>query len=80
MALNPTTLASAIKSALQADPQVGDNASLQTLCDAIAQAVVSHIVANAVVTVPPGVPIAGTGGGPAPVVGATSAPAIGTVS
>jgi hypothetical protein len=79
MALNPTTLASAIKSALQADPQVGDNASLQTLCNAIAQAVVSHIVANAVVTVPPGVLVSVAVVGAAGT-GATTAPGMGVIT
>ena len=80
MALNPSTLSAAIKSALLGDDRVGDNASLQTLCDAIAQAVVTHITANAVVTVAAGIPIAGTGGGPAPVAGATTAPGVGVIT
>lgn len=51
MALNPTSLSAAIKSAVLADEHVRDNASLQTLCDAIAQAVVAHITSSAVVAV-----------------------------
>jgi hypothetical protein len=80
MALNPATLSTAIKSAVLADVNVRDNASLKTLCDAIAQAVVAHIAANAVVTVAAGIPIAGTGGGAAPVAGATTAPGVGVIT
>jgi hypothetical protein len=52
---------------------------LTALCNAIANTVVAHVVAAAVVTIPPGVPVA-TAGGPAAQTGATTAPAVGTVS
>lgn len=63
------TLSDAIKSALLADGDSAavDNAALTALCDAIAGAVVAHIVANAVVlptllVAPPlGGPVTGTG-------------------
>ncbi len=65
---------------LDTDDHARDNASLKALCDAIATVVVSHIIANAVVTVAPGQTIAGTGGGPAPVVGSTTSPGVGTIT
>lgn len=50
---------------------------IASLCNSFAQTVVAHIVTNAVVTIPPGVPVtvavpAGTG--------ATVAPGVGTVA
>jgi hypothetical protein len=56
-----------------------DGPALTALCDCIAQACVEHIVAAAVVTIPPGVAVA-TAGGPAAQTGATTAPGVGTVS
>lgn len=53
--------------------------ALDALCDAIAGAVVDHILSAAVVTVPAGVPVA-TAGSAAAQVGATTAPAIGAVT
>lgn len=52
-----------MRAAILAIPAAGavDGLALTALCDAISTTVVAHIVANAVV--------AGTGGGPAPVVG-----------
>lgn len=44
-----SVLAAAIKAKLLADPAVKDTASLDTLCSSIAEAVLAHIVANAVV-------------------------------
>lgn len=80
MPLNPATLSAQIKAArLAGNPgaEIVDNAALTADCDAIAQAVVSHIIANALVTVPPGVAVvvavpAGTG--------ATVAPGIGSIT
>ncbi len=82
MALSPTILASLLKSKLLADGDSAavDNPALEALCKAVAEACVEHIIAAAVVTVAPGITIAGTGGGPAPVVGATTAPGVGTVA
>lgn len=79
-------LSAAIRAALIADPRTGavDDSALPTsqkaltaFCDVIAQTVLAHVVANAVVTVPPGVLVvvavpAGTG--------ATTAPGVGTVT
>ena len=68
MALSASVLAAAIKANLLADPNTlaQDNASLNAVCNAIATAVVAHIVSagvvNAVGTAPPG-------GGPVAVVG-----------
>jgi hypothetical protein len=64
MALNPTTLANAIKSALLADPATGaqNNAALAAMCTAIATAVVTHITTSAVVV--PVLLVAPPGGGP----------------
>lgn len=58
-----SVLSAAMRAAMLATPAIGavDGAPLTALCDAIATTVLAHIVANAVV--------AGTGGGPAPVVG-----------
>lgn len=56
-----------------------DGPALTALCDAIAQACVEHIVAVAVVTIPPGVAVATTGTAAAQA-GATTAPGVGTVS
>lgn len=82
MALSAPTLSAAIKAArLAGNPgaQVEDNAALTADCDAIAQAVVAHILAAAVVTIPPGVPVA-TAGTAASQVGATTAPAVGAIT
>lgn len=60
-------LTAAIKAKLLADANVVDNASLDTLCSSIAEAVLAHIVANATViptllVAPPlGGPVTGTG-------------------
>lgn len=56
-----------------------DGPELTALCDVLAAAVVEHVVAAAVVTVPPGVAVATTGTAAAQT-GATTAPGIGTVS
>lgn len=81
-------LSAAIKAALLADPRTKatddaalpeDEKSLTPFCDAIAAAIVAHIVANAVVTVPPGVAVA-TAGSAVAQVGATTAPGIGALT
>jgi hypothetical protein len=66
MALNATTLASAIKAALLADPNTlaQNNASLDAVCTAIAGAVVTHITTNAVVPALGLIAPPGTAGGP----------------
>lgn len=81
MALNASALSALIKSKLLADADSAavDNDALAALCNCVAQACVEHIVAAAVVTVPPGVAVA-TAGGPAAQTGATTAPGVGTVS
>jgi hypothetical protein len=74
MALNATTLAALIKANLAAEPSTGfkaDDPGADPFCEAIAAAVVQHILSSAVVNVS-GV-IAGTGGGAAPVVGTCTA-------
>ncbi len=45
-----SVLAAAIKAKLEVDPAVKPGASLDTLCSSIAEAVLAHVVANAVVT------------------------------
>lgn len=82
MALNASTLGALIKSKLLADAansKAVDNAALTSLCNCVAQACVEHIVAAAVVTVPPGVAVATTGTAAAQT-GATTAPGVGTVA
>lgn len=75
-------LAARIKARLLADPASGarDNDALEILCSAIAQEVIDHFIANVTLIVASGIVIAGTGGGPAPVVGATTAPGTGTIT
>lgn len=81
MPLSASVLAASLKTAFLADPDTlaveGD--PLDSLCKVIADVVVAHVIANAVVTVPPGVAVA-TAGGPAAQTGATTAPGIGTIS
>lgn len=81
MALSASVLSALAKTKLLAndDAQAVDCAALDALCAAFAEAVVEHIVAVGVVTIPPGVPVA-TAGSPTAQTGATTAPAIGTVS
>jgi hypothetical protein len=88
MALASATLSGLIRTAMLADPRIGaidDSAkpeaekSLTALCDAIAGAVVAHILAGAVVTIPPGVPVTTTGTAAAQA-GATTAPAVGAIT
>lgn len=82
MALNASTLSADIRAALLADvanTKAVDGPALTAFCDAIATTVVAHVVANAVVTIPAGVPVA-TAGTAAAQTGATTAPGIGTVA
>jgi hypothetical protein len=79
MALNPAALSALIKSKRLAalGEAAVDNEAMAADCDAIAQAVIEHITAAAVVTTPPGVAVtvavpAGTG--------ATVAPGVGSVA
>lgn len=62
MALNATTLAAAIKAKLLADCGAVDDTPLDEFCDAIAEAVVDHITANAVVSVTTDVQVRTDGG------------------
>jgi hypothetical protein len=82
MALNASTLGALIKSKLLADAsnsKAVDNAALTSLCNKIAEAVVQHVVAAAVVTIPAGVAVA-TAGSATAQTGATTAPGVGTIS
>lgn len=81
MALSATALAALAKSKLLADSdsQAVDNPALAALCKAFAEATVEHIIAAAVVTIPPGVAVA-TAGTAAAQTGATTAPGVGTVA
>lgn len=82
MALSASVLSGLIRSkALAAGAPLNavDGPALTALCDCIAQACVEHIVAAAVVTVPPGVAVA-TAGGPAAQTGATTAPGVGAIT
>jgi hypothetical protein len=64
MALSASVLSAAMRSALLANPdtQALPNDALTAVCDAIAQAVVSHITASAIVL--PLLMVAPPGGGP----------------
>jgi hypothetical protein len=64
MALSSSALSALIRSKLLADPATGivDNAALAPFCDAIAQAVIEHVTAAAVVM--PTLLVAPSGGGP----------------
>lgn len=81
MALSATVLSGLVRAKVLANPDVQgvDGDALTGLCDAIAQAVVEHVVAAAVVTIPPGVPVA-TAGTAAAQTGATTAPAVGGIT
>ncbi len=77
MPLVAAGLSAAMRAALLSDPETGavDDTPLTAFCDVLAQAIVTYVVANAVVTVPPGVAVtvaipAGTGATVAPGVGA----------
>jgi hypothetical protein len=81
MALSASVLSAALRARLLADAdiQARDSESLTAYCDAIAAVVVEHITAAAVVTIPPGVPVATTGTAAAQA-GATTAPAVGAIT
>lgn len=81
MALSASVLAGLIESKALGNPDTlaVEGEALTAFCSMIAEAVVEHIVAAAVVTVPPGVAVATTGTALAQT-GATTAPGIGTVS
>jgi len=81
MALNTVALSALIKSkrlAALGDAAV-DNAAMAADCNAIAEAVIEHFIAAAIVTTPPGVLVA-TAGTAAAQTGATTAPGLGTVA
>lgn len=83
MALSASTLAALIKSkrvAALGDALASNEAASEALdadCQAIAEAVIEHIVALAVVTVPLGVAVQVT---PATGTGATIAPGVGSIT
>ena len=72
MAMSATVLRDAIRAKLVDRGWAEDNAALTEFCADIADAVVSHIVASAVVTVPALGLIAPGGMTPAPVTGAAT--------
>ena len=83
MALTGTdsVLSAALRAGLLARPetQAQDDEALTAMCDVIAETVIAHMVANALVTIPPGVPVATTGSAVAQA-GATTAPAVGAIT
>ena len=79
MALSSSVLKTALKAALIADAGALDNTATDQLAEVIATAVVDHITASAVVTIPAGVPVATTGTAAAQT-GATTAPAVGAIT
>jgi hypothetical protein len=82
VALSASVLSAAMRAAFLADAantKAVDGPALTALCNVISNAVVNHIVAAAVVTVPPGVAVA-TAGGPAAQTGATTAPGVGAIT
>jgi hypothetical protein len=82
MALSASVLSGLIRSkalASGAPLNAVDGPALTALCNCIAQACVEHIVAAAVVTVPPGVAVA-TAGTALAQTGATTAPGVGAIT
>jgi len=81
MALSAPVLSAALRAGLLARPetQAQDDEALTAMCDVIAETVIAHMVANALVTIPPGVPVATTGSAVAQA-GATTAPAVGAIT
>ncbi len=80
--LSATALAALIKAKLTANPATGftpDHAGADPFCAAIAEAVVEHILAAAVATVPPGVAVSVAVVGAAGT-GATTAPGVGGIT
>lgn len=78
MALNATTLASALESAIKNIDAESDD-TRKKIADAIATEVVNHIKNNGVVTVASGIPVA-TAGTAASQTGATTSTGTGTIS
>jgi hypothetical protein len=77
--LSAATLGESLRLALINDAGATDNEATERMALAIATKVIEHIVANAVVTVAPGIPVA-TAGSAAAQTGATTAPGTGTVA
>jgi hypothetical protein len=79
MALSASTLKTALKTALIDEAGAQDNTATDKLAEVIANAVVDHITANAVVTVASGIPVATTGTAAAQT-GATTSTGTGTIA
>lgn len=81
MPLSASVLAALIKTKALANPDTlaVEGESLDAFCAMIGEAVVEHVVAAGVVTIPPGVPVATTGSAVAQT-GATTAPAVGAIT
>ena len=60
------SLSSALRTAMLADPDIGavDDVGLTAMCDAIANTVIAHLVANGALAVVPTLLVAPPGGGP----------------
>lgn len=78
MALNKTTLASAIESAIK-EINAEEDDTRKLIAEAIANEVIDHIVANGVVTVNSGIPVATTGTAAAQT-GSTTSTGTGSIS
>ena len=57
----------------------GAQQQIANIANAIAQQVIAHIIANGVVTIPPGTPVT-TSGSATTQTGATTAPAVGSIT
>lgn len=70
----------ALRAAMLANPDIGavDDVGLTAMCDAIAQTTLAHLLANGVLVVDAGIPVATTGTAAAQT-GATTAPGTGTL-
>jgi hypothetical protein len=79
MAMSSATLKAALKAALILKTGAADNDATDKLAEVIAETVVDHITANAVVTVASGIPVATTGTAAAQT-GETTATGTGVVS
>lgn len=78
MALNKTTLASAIETAIK-NINAEDDDTRKLIAEAIANEVIDHITANGVVTVASGIPVATTGTAAAQT-GSTTSTGTGSIS
>ena len=69
----------ALRAAMLANPDLNavDDVALTALCDEIASVTLAHLIANGLVTVPPGVAVQVV---PATGTGATTAPGLGAIS